>query len=151
MQTSGLFPIFAISIVLTFEAAAQDLLPLEQLLKRPKDQIEASYPFVRCAAYYKSTVEYIGPQNLSKEVVENSHMAISLNAFAAARIRSSTRGGTANDYVDQVVGDVNQIVSAYHARMRRNYAASGQAFGDDALITGDANICKSLTETLARK
>ena len=143
--------VLAISGALTFEAAAQDLLPLEQLLKRPKDQMEASYPFVRCAAYYKSTVEYVGTQNLTNEAVANFHKASSLNALAAAKIRASKRGGTANDYVEQVVGDVNHIVSAYRIRMQKNYAASGQAFVDDALITGDAHVCKSLTETLAGK
>jgi len=145
----SIFALLAISGVLIFEAVAQDLLPLEQLLKRPKDRMETSYPFVRCAAYYKSTVEYVGTQNLTNEAVANSHKASSLNAFAAAKIRASNRGGTASDYVEQIARDVNNIVSAYHARMQKNYAASGQAFVDDTLITGDAQICKSLTETLA--
>lgn len=148
---SALLVAMAINGAFVRQAAGQDLLPLEQLMKRPADQLEASYPFVRCAAYYKSMVEYIGAANLSSQVVADSQKASTLNAFAAVKIRASKRGGTANDYVDQVMEDVNRIASAYQVRMRRNYAMSGQAFGDDPLITGDARVCKALTETLAGK
>jgi hypothetical protein len=94
-------------------------------------------------------VGYIGAKSLSDEAVASSRKASSLNAFAATKIRASNRGGIPNDYIDQVIGDVNRIVSIYDARMRKNYATSGQAFGDDPLITGDATICKELSETLA--
>jgi hypothetical protein len=143
--------VIVINGVLVLQAAGQELLPLEQLMKRPTDQLEASYPFVRCAAYYKGTIEYVGTTNLPSQAVADSHKASTLNAFAAVKIRAAKRGGSPNDYVDQVMDDVNRIVGAYQARMRRNYAMSGQAFGDDPLITSDATVCKALTETLAGK
>jgi len=95
-------------------------------------------------------LDYIGTEKLSAEAVASSQKASALNAFAATKIRASNRGGSPKDYIDQVMADVFRIVSIYDARMRNNYAASGQAFGDDPLITSDAMICKELTETLAR-
>jgi hypothetical protein len=144
--------IFAVMIssgALVSVAVSQDLVPLEQVLKRPKDQLEPSYPFVRCAAYYKSLLDYIGAKNLSTETVANSHQAATLNGFAAAKLRASKRGGSPTDYVDQVMSDVGRIVSVYDARMRNNYAVSGQAFGGDPVITADGATCKALTEGLA--
>jgi hypothetical protein len=95
-------------------------------------------------------VEYIGTKTLSDDAVANSHKASSLNAAAALRIRASNRGGNPNDYVDQLISDVQRIVEIYDARMRKNYALSGQAFGDDPLIIGDATACKLLTEAIAK-
>jgi hypothetical protein len=110
------FKLFAATIVtgvLAHPVIAQELKPLEQLMKRPSDQFEPSYPFVRCAAYYKGTAEYMGAARLSSQHIENIQKSVTMNAFAAVKIRASKRGGNPNDYVDQVTDDVNRIVAVY--------------------------------------
>jgi hypothetical protein len=146
-----LFAVATLIGPLALTVKGQDLLPLEQLLKRTPDQVEPSYVFVRCAAYYKSMVDYIGTNNLPDDVVTSTHKAASLNAFAATKIRASNRGGSPNDYVNEVMNDVKLIVGIYDARMRENYARSGQAFARDELINGDAAVCHEFTETIAGK
>jgi hypothetical protein len=141
----------AISGAYVLSAIAQDFLPLDRLLKKPPDQLEPSYPFTRCAAYYKSMADYIGTKNLTDDVVANSHQASVLNAMAATKIRASRDAGSPNDYVDQVMNDVNRIANIYDSRMRQNYATSGQAFAGDQLFRNDAATCKQLTEAISQK
>jgi hypothetical protein len=131
------------------EALGDDLVPLEKLIK--EQQFEASYPFVTCAAWYKSTAEHAGVVTLPKGVVENFQKTIRTDALAAAKIRAAKRGGSPKDYVDQVTADVVAIATIYHARMDKNYALSGQALVSDPLMTSDGTACKALNEGFAEK
>jgi len=38
------------------------------------------------------------------------------------------------------------IASFYQSRMERNYAATGQGFGEDSLIDGDLDLCRLIIE-----
>ena len=128
------------------DAAADELISLEELLKQ--NQSEPSYPFVRCAAWYKSTAEHAGVVTLPKATVANAQKAIQLNALAAAKIRAAKRGGRPKDYVDQVTADIVAIAAIYEARMKKNYNLSGQALVSDQLMAGDGKVCKALSEDL---
>jgi len=45
-----------------------------------------------------------------------------------------------------IVRDALNIASFYQSRMERNYAATGQGFGEDSLIDGDLDLCRLIIE-----
>ena len=105
---------------------------------------------MRCAGYYKGTTQYIGSNNLNKNTLDLNIKATTTLAMAAARIRAATKAGSyVNSFVDVVLADVDRIAAAYIARMKQNYAVSGQAVVSDVLLKSDALICKTLTEFVA--
>lgn len=133
------------------QASSQEFLSLEQWMKRPFAEQEASYPFVRCAGLYEGTMNYIGTAAVGPEVSQQNTVAIIALSFAAMKIRSSKRGGEPEGYLDQVVSDRKRIAGVYEARMKQNYATTGQAFFDDPLIKSDLMLCKSLTESIMKR
>jgi hypothetical protein len=129
---------------------AQEMLSLQEWARRPVDQQEVSYAFVRCAGHYEGTTNYIGTAKLGPSVAkQQSDNAVALS-LAALKIRSKTRGGKPDDYVEQVLGERRRIASVYEERMKINYASSGQAITDDPLMKGDLMFCKEVTEAISR-
>jgi len=55
-------------------------------------------------------------------------------------------GSTIENYMNIVVRDALNIASFYQSRMERNYAATGQGFGEDSLIDGDLDLCRLIIE-----
>ena len=145
-------PSIAITCLLTVgvvsHAFGQSMLPLQSWLALPQDQKEPSYAFVRCAAYYKGMMQYIGTATLPKQAVDASVGASTKLAMAAVRIRAARQASPATQFVDPVMADIDRIANAYVARMKQNYAVSGQAFASDTLIRGDGEICKQVAEGL---
>ena len=88
---------------------------------------------------------------MSKEAAKSSLQTQTLLIFTATQARAKKTGGAAQDYTEQVIGDMDRISAMYAARMKNNYASSGQAFGKDTLHISDGQFCKWLTETLSKK
>ena len=142
---------FAVITISSSYATSQELIPLNNWLELPNDAKEPTYPLVRCAAYYQATTNYIGTNNMSKEAAKSSLQTQTLLIFTATQARAKKTGGAAQDYTEQVIGDMDRISAMYAARMKNNYASSGQAFGKDTLHISDGQFCKWLTETLSKK
>jgi hypothetical protein len=143
---------FALSILIAScgLSQAQEMLSLQEWARRPVDQQEASYAFIRCAGLYEGTTNYIGTEKLGAAVTKQQSDNVVALSLAALNIRSKTRGGKPNDHVDQVLGERRRIAGVYEERMKKNYALSGQAIYDDPLMKGDLMFCKEFTETMRR-
>ena len=116
---------------------------LDEWIKKPADQQEASYLFVRCAGFFHGLMGYAG-SSFDPKVTQQYQMSIISLSFASMEARRSRRGGEVKDYLEEVSHDKNLIAEMYNKRMHQNYAASGQAFSDDAFIKGDWKICKAM-------
>ena len=110
------------------------------------DEREPGYLFVRCAGLYLGFLTYMGTQGLGKRLTEYYTSAIPILSVVAAQARVSHRGGTLQQYFEQVIVDQELIAQIYRTRMRRNYAESGQALADDWLMNSDLVVCKETTE-----
>ncbi len=143
---------FALSILIAScgLTQAQEMLSLQEWARKPVDQQEASYSLIRCAGLYEGTTNYIGTAKLGAAAAKQQSDAVVALSLAVLKIRSKTRGGKPDDYVDQVLEDRRRIASVYEERMKRNYASSGQALYDDPLMKGDLMFCKELTEGISR-
>jgi hypothetical protein len=62
---------------------------------------------------YEGTTNYIGTEKLGAAVAkQQSDNAVALS-LTALKVRSKTRGGKPDDYVDQVLGERRRIAGAY--------------------------------------
>ena len=127
----------------TDAALGGEMQSLNEWIKKPADQQEASYLFVRCAGFYHGLMSYMG-SSLDPNVMQQYQMSIISLSFASMEARRSRRGGEVKDYLEEVNHDRNIVAEMYNKRMHQNYAASGQAFADDAFIMGDWKICKAM-------
>ncbi len=128
--------------------ARAELLSLDEWLQLSKDAQEPSYVFVRCAGIYSGMANYVGTDALGEEEAERYATSIILLSMTAMKIRSDKRGGNAMDYAQEINRDREIIAKMYKKRMHENYAATGQAIMDDALIKGDMRVCKRVAERL---
>jgi hypothetical protein len=131
-------------------APARDMQSLDEWLRRPADQQEPSYLLVRCAGLYEAMMGYMG-SSVGQDVTENIKATVISLSFNAMRVRHRKRGGKVEDHLVEVVRDRGLVAVTYNKRMHENYAASGQAFVDDALISGDLKICKAIAEDIKGK
>jgi hypothetical protein len=144
--------LFLLTIWCISTAASQELMPLAQWLKRPANQQEPSYLFIRYSGYYLSIINYTGAK-FSKEEQDRFTWTSFTLAFAAAQVRHTKDGSRVplKEYTEHVARDVERTADEYVKRMQRNYARSGNAITDDPLMVGDGHTCKGVAEELARK
>ena len=50
-------------------------------------------------------------------------------------------GSNAEEAMSSALRDISSAVDLYQARFTRNIAATGEAFYNDALVTGDLTFC----------
>jgi len=136
----------ALALMLTpTVSAAQEMQPLSEIF----DTAAAPYPSTRCAGWYQALMEWGSKERLGNEAWGTTDRARqSLMIFATAQF-NQTSGNTFEADAKFVVRDVRNIADLYLARMQKNYAAQGEAFGQDAMIQGDMLICGRLAEVAA--
>jgi hypothetical protein len=131
-------------------ASTREMQTLDEWLKKPADQREPSYLLVRCAGLYEGMLGYMG-SSVGHDVAENVKATVISLSLTAMKVRHRKRGGKVEDYLDEVVHDRSLVAVTYNKRMHQNYAASGQAFVDDPLISGDLRTCKAIAEDIKGK
>ena len=121
---------------------AQQMRPLDELL----DTAAAPYPATRCAGWYQALMEWGGKERLGDEAwatVDTGRLSL---FHLATALFNQTSGNTFEADANFVARDMRNIADLYLARMERNYATSGEAFGQDEMIKSDMLICQRLAE-----
>ena len=121
---------------------AQDMRPLDELL----DSAAAPYPATRCAGWYQALMEWGGKERLGDEAwaaMDTGRQSLML--FATGQF-NQTSGNTFETDIEMVLRDVRNVADLYLTRLERNYASSGEAFGQDEMIKSDMLICQRLAE-----
>lgn len=103
------------------------------------------YPHSRCAGLYQGMMEWIGQKRMGDDWWETSDTIRQFHLLNAAAIAQQESGGSLEERLEVVVRDVRNIADLYLKRMETNYAAAGQAFGEDELIIGDLDVCRAMS------
>lgn len=133
-----------VSFLFAMPVLAQEMKPLSELV----DSAAISYPPARCAGLYQAVMEWTGEDRMGAEVWSRTNSSRESLIFYSVLLGQSKSGRNIEDEVDIVIRDVRNIADLYLARMERNYAAGGQAFGEDRLIIKDLSTCKSIAEAM---
>ncbi len=132
-------------VVLLFQppitALAQEMRPLGEVLETSA----APYPATRCSAWYHALMEW-GGSNRFKDQWETMDVARRSTLMHAILIFNETSGNSVDVDAGIVVENVKKIKDLYYNRMSDNYAASGEAFGQDELIKSDMILCQMVAE-----
>jgi hypothetical protein len=125
-------------------AMSQELRPLGDLIG------DAAIPYAptRCAGLYQALMEWSGFDRMGEETWSQTDGHRENFIWFAVLVSQSLGGGTLEQQAENVVRDVRNIADLYLDRMEGNYTVQGQAFGDDALIIGDIELCAALAQTL---
>lgn len=140
-----------LSLVATTALAETQLEPLEDILNRPKDQIEVGYPFIRCASLFNGMIGY-GGANFGDEMLASLKSNYTNTSVVAVlvRINHAKEKGLptieVNKRSDRANLEISRLTDVYINRLERNFASSGQAWGSDPLISGDLEICKAVAQ-----
>jgi hypothetical protein len=138
---------FALVVASTFiasQAASQEMRPLGKLLQNAA----TLYPPTRCAGLYQAVMEWTGFERMGEDTWNQTDSHRENFIWVAVRTSQSLSGGTLEQQAEIVVRDVRNIADIYLERFERNYAAQGQAFGEDALILSDIDLCGTLVGAL---
>lgn len=107
---------------------------------------EASYPYVRCAALYYSTIQWDGNNQFGIEVTATSEQVVAMLMEVAKKIRLKQSGNDISTIQDQVARDIASINDIYLNRYQENYSRTGQAFEGDSLYRSDLQLCGVISE-----
>jgi hypothetical protein len=121
---------------------AQEMRPITGLAPE-----NSSAPFVRCAGLYNAVLEWGGAQiETSSDLLRDS---VSLNLVGAAlAMMNDGVTSSAQQASDNALNSASAATDLYLERFRRNSAAVGEAFGQDAMVVSDFNVCQLITEGL---
>ena len=109
---------------------------------------EINYVFERWAALHFAVLNYAGENRFPPEQATAAKDFISkLIALSVVERRKSSKASP-EIVQDSVHQDVLRISEIYEARFRKNYAETGQAFMQDALVNADLDFCKYLGDEL---
>lgn len=132
------------AILIASPVTAQTMKPLRDAV----DQAAAPYPFSRCAGLYQSLMEWTGEERMGKETWDTMDQSRLLLIGLSATIAQEKAGGTFEQHAELAARDVRNIADLYLGRMEKNYATSGQAFGEDPLIQSDMPFCREIVEAI---
>ncbi|MBW8639456.1 hypothetical protein K1W69_19835 [Hoeflea sp. WL0058] len=141
--------LFFIAILLLFSlpSFAQEMRPLADAFRTSAKP----YPFVRCGGLYQAFLEWTGKERMGAEVF-NLYEA-SMKEFLAAAVMQSIQDGMTDNLqvaIESNLRDARNIADLYLSRFERNYAAVGQAFGEDHLVSSDMIFCMDLSQKPTR-
>ena len=126
-------------------AQAQEMRPLGEIL----ETAAAPYPSTRCAGWYQALMEWTGKERFGDEVwmtVDTTRRTLFLHSVL---IFNQESGNTLETDVRLVAEGTTNIADLYLARMKSNYAAQGEAYGQDELIKSDMFVCQLVAELAA--
>lgn len=120
---------------------AQELRSIRELA----DNSAATYPYIRCGAMHQAMMERIGFDRMGEEKWQQTEeMRMMLFMVAGLILQSELPNVSTNEIGNITARDGRRIADLYDTRMNNNYAATGQAFGSDAVIRDDLEFCKLL-------
>ncbi|SFF10697.1 hypothetical protein SAMN04488523_11859 [Sulfitobacter brevis] len=133
------------------------LTPLSEYLSRPDDSKVNSYPFIRCAGLFLGFNYYAGANlkpetsaDLANNIKALRNTAILSNAQNMAKQRGQTLGDMSEEDIEAIGREtwvvINSIAFFYDDRFKMNFASSGAAFGEDAMVGEDFEICGEFSQ-----
>ena len=126
-------------------AAAQEMRPISEIM-----EIQPTQVFVRCAGLYSAVGLWAGEERLGRDLWEQMEYSMQINLANASLAYQRTGVATSDQQaIDIAMRDMNSAIDLYHERFSRNVAATGEAFGQDQLVTADFEICRAITEQFA--
>jgi len=123
---------------------------LQKWFSLPERVREPGYPYVRCGGLWESFLTYIDTEVFVDVVGEEKleqYRFLAVLMISEANNNLSNRGsGELLDYLDKVLQETARFRDLYVGRMRRNYAATGEAFSYDNLILSDLTVCTQIAK-----
>ncbi|MDU8910796.1 hypothetical protein [Aestuariicoccus sp. MJ-SS9] len=132
----------AFAIFLSNASYAQQFRTLEETLSNSP---EASYAFVRCAAFFRASGSWAGAQ-LPNSVLDYWKENVLALFLAASRIRANRSGMTGEQAITSVELDSETIAGQYVESFRRHYANTGSAWDGNEIWVSDRAVCDSLAQ-----
>jgi hypothetical protein len=136
--------VVAMVLLAPVDATAQRMVPLVEI----PNSSPHSYPAVRCAALYHGVMEWVGNGGMEEENWYAMYQARDLMVRFSTLVLNEETGGTLEGSFEATVEEVYQIADRYILRLKRNFALTGQAFGQDAVIEKDLKFCDYVLEAL---
>ena len=123
-------------------SGAQEMLSLSAALEKGAAQ---AYGFERCAGAWRAGAwraiqEWGGQSQWGEQYKEFDMQRTAMNV--AAIVAHKEKGLSQKEAVGANRRAVENIYALYTERFRKNYASSGQAFGNDELVKSDVEACK---------
>ncbi len=126
-------------------AITQQLRSLSEIIGRDYEQ---TYPLVRCAALYQSSIEWVGKDRIGEETFDSYDNSIRNLLAISIVLRSQTSAFDVENAQEITLLDTRTIADLYLERYRANYASTGNAWGTDAMWKDDLQICQTIVEGL---
>ncbi len=123
-------------------AQAQEMRPLSDLL----ETAAAPYPSTRCAGWYQALMEWGGKERLGDEAWMTMDTARRSVFLHSVLIFNQESGNTMETDVELIAQSARSVADLYLARMKGNYAAQGEAYGQDELIKSDMFVCQLVAQ-----
>ena len=124
-------------------ALAQEMRPLNQVIR----VTAKSYPYIRCAGFYQAMMEWAGKEKMGGQLFSKiDKVRTNLILTAVATNMSDGLGGGVENSISVTTRDVRNVAKLYISRFERNFAAVGQAWGEDKLVLSDVSSCKKIAE-----
>jgi hypothetical protein len=124
------------------DAQSQEMRPLSEIL----ETAAAPYPSTRCAGWYQALMEWGGKERLGDETWITTDTARRSVFLHSVLIFNQESGNTMETDVELVAQSARSIADLYLARMKSNYAAQGEAYGQDELIKSDMFVCQIVAQ-----
>jgi xylose isomerase len=109
---------------------------------------EQTYPLVRCAALFQSSIEWAGTDRFGQKTFDRFEGSIKNLLAIATVVRSQTNGTEIDRSLEITLLDTRTISDLYIERYRASYASTGQAWGADEMWQGDLEICNKIAADL---
>ncbi|MEX0970390.1 MAG: hypothetical protein WD046_08120 [Paracoccaceae bacterium] len=119
-------------------AQTVELKPLNELL----ETAAAPYPSTRCAGWYQALMEWGGKRRFGAEAWEDMDTSRRNLILYSSLIFNQASGNSYEVDVGLTSGNVRHVADTYLERMRGDYIATGEAFGQDELIKSDISTCR---------
>jgi len=126
-------------------ATAQTMQPLSEILAV---EYEQTYPLIRCAAFYQSSIEWAGKKRIGQTTFERYNDAIKNLLALSVFLRSQKSKINIENAQEITLRDTRKISDLYLKRYKINYATTGQAWGSDTMWKGDLQICQKMATSL---
>ena len=123
-------------------AQAQEMRPLGEIF----ETAAAPYPSTRCAGWYQALMEWGGKERFGDEAWMTMDTARRSVFLHSVLIFNQESGNTMETDVEIIALTARSIANLYLARMRSNYAAQGEAYGQAELIKSEMFVCQIVAE-----
>ncbi|WP_411889872.1 hypothetical protein [Yoonia sp. SDW83-1] len=128
-----------LDVVIVAAEATETLTDLTQMMMN--DGMDQSYLLRRCAAYFRSQIEFYGPDRFSEEDFAIIDSKVRYFIYGDAVINADAQGITMDAALDDTFAAMKDISSAYLDRMARNYTAGQHPWAEDTMLRRDEAAC----------